>query len=264
MRLVTWNVNSMTARLDFVLDFLTTRGPDIVCLQELKLPDDGFPHLAFEQAGFRALTHGQAQWNGVGVLVRKSVDPEPLVVTAGLADQQALGARLLTVKAAGLSVTSVYIPNGKMTTHRDFKLKLAFLDSLAAYARTCLDPNGDAVIAGDFNLVPADLDTYDPHGHAGRIFHTLDERSRYGHLLEAGFVDLFRAHNPDLQAFSWWDYRAGAFHKKQGLRIDLVLGTRSVAARLKGASIDRDFRKKREGRIPSDHAPVIVDLEDRG
>ncbi len=101
MRLVTWNVNSMTARLDFVLDFLTTRGPDIVCLQELKLPDDGFPHLAFEQAGFRALTHGQAQWNGVGVLVRKSVDPEPLVVTAGLADH------VLSIDQVGPKIASV-------------------------------------------------------------------------------------------------------------------------------------------------------------
>ncbi|NUP12416.1 MAG: exodeoxyribonuclease III [Polyangiaceae bacterium] len=261
MRIVTWNVNSMAARLDFVLDFLQTRSPDIVCVQELKLPDEGFPHLAFEQAGFRALTYGQAQWNGVGVLVRKSVDPEPLIVSTGLPGHEPMGSRLITVKAAGLSVTSAYVPNGKTVAHPDYKAKVAWLGGLADFVEKNLDPNGHTILAGDFNVVPGDLDTWDPVGHVGAIFHTDAERGPLERLRALGLQDLFREKNPDLQSFSWWDYRAGAFHKKQGLRIDLVYGSKSVVSRVREVSIDRDFRKKREGRIPSDHAPVIVDID---
>lgn len=260
MRVVTWNVNSMSARLDFVLDFLGTCNPDIVCVQELKMTDEAFPRLAFEQAGFTALTFGQNQWNGVGVLVKKEADPNPLILSTGLPGHDALGARVITVKAAGLSVTSAYIPNGKTVTHPDYESKLAFLTGLADYVERELDPNADTIVAGDFNVVPADLDTWDAAGHAGHIFHTEAERSRVERLSQLGYEDLFRKQHPDLQAFSWWDYRAGCFHKRQGLRIDLVFGSRSIAARMKGASIERDFRKKREGRTPSDHAPVVVDL----
>lgn len=263
MRLVTWNVNSMAARLDFVLDFLTTRAPDIVCVQELKLTDEGFPHLAFEQAGFRALTFGQAQWNGVGVLVRKSVDPDPVVVSMGLPGHEPMGSRLITVKAAGILVTSAYVPNGKTLAHPDYQAKVAWLDALVDHIERNADPSQPTIVAGDFNVVPGDLDTWDPVGHAQSIFHTPPERRSLERLRSLGYFDLFREKNPDLQAFSWWDYRAGAFHKKQGLRIDLVYGSSSVLGRVKEASIDRDFRKKREARTPSDHAPVIIDLEDR-
>ena len=262
MRLVTWNVNSMTARLDFVLDFLAARAPDIVCLQELKLTDDAFPHLAFEQAGFRALTHGQAQWNGVGVLVRKAVDPEPKIISTGLPGHEAMGARLITIRAAGLSVTSAYVPNGKTLEHPDYQAKVAWLRGLDDYVERRVERGDAAIVAGDFNVVPEDIDSWDPAGHAGDIFHTAAEREGLSRLRALGFVDLFRDKHPDLQAFSWWDYRAGAFHKRQGLRIDLVYGTERVRSRVRDASIDRDFRKKREGRTPSDHAPVIIDLED--
>lgn len=260
MRLCTWNVNSLSARLDFVLDFLAARGPDVVCVQELKLTDAAFPALAFEGVGFRALTHGQAQWNGVAVLVRKAVDPSPEVVQAGLPGQEEQGARLLTVRAAGLSVTSVYVPNGKTLTHPDYQAKLAWLGALGDYAAARLDAREPTIVAGDFNVVPGDLDTWDPAAHAGGIFHTPAERAGLGRLAALGYRDLFREKNPELQAFSWWDYRAGAFHKKQGLRIDLVYGSAPVLARVTDARIDRDFRKKREGRTPSDHAPVLVEL----
>ena len=262
MRVVTWNVNSLNAREDFVLDFLATRKPDIVCLQELKLPDDDIPRLAFEMAGFRPLTFGQSQWNGVGVLVRKSLDPDPVVISTGLPGHEALGSRLITVKAAGLSFTSAYVPNGKTLVHPDYKLKIAWLDGLVAHLEKTLDPASDAVVAGDFNVVPAALDGWDPAAELTKgIFFTDEERSRLTRLAELGLVDVFRAENPELQAFSWWDYRAGCFHKKQGLRIDLILATKSVAARVSACSIDRDFRKKREGRTPSDHAPVIAEIE---
>jgi exodeoxyribonuclease III len=260
MRVAAWNVNSITARLDFVLDFLRTHEPDAVCIQELKLTDEAFPQLAFNQAGYNALTYGQAQWNGVAVLVKTSADANARIVHRGLPGQEAMGSRLVTVEALGLSLTSVYIPNGKSLKHPDYMAKLAWLDSLVTHAAT-LDRGGQSIIAGDFNLCPGDLDSFDPVGHTGHIFHTDAERERFQRLLGLGFRDLFREQHPDLQSFSWWDYRAGCFHKKQGLRIDFVLGTEAVRARLKGASIERDFRKKREGRIPSDHAPVIIDLE---
>lgn len=259
MRVAAWNINSITARLDFVLDFLRTHEPDAVCIQELKVTDEAFPQLAFTQAGYRALTYGQAQWNGVAVLVKTSADANPTIVHRGLPGQEAMGARLVTVQALGLSLTSVYIPNGKSLKHPDYQAKLAWLDALVSHAAT-LDSKGQSIIAGDFNLCPGDLDSWDPVGHTGHIFHTDAERERFQRLLDLGFLDLFREQHPDLQSFSWWDYRAGCFHKKQGLRIDFVLGTAAVRARMTGASIERDFRKKREGRIPSDHAPVIIDL----
>jgi len=261
LRIVTWNINSITARLDFVLDYLRAREPDIVCLQELKVDDDGFPRAAFDAAGYAVATHGQKQWNGVGVLVRKAAGGPPEIVQAGLVGQEAAGGRLLTVRALGLTVTSVYVPNGKSVRHPDFDLKLAWLDTLAGYTRA-LGKDGNAVIGGDFNLCPSDLDTWDPALHAGHIFHTDAERARFRALLDQGWHDVFREQVPDERVFSWWDYRAGCFHKKQGLRIDLLLGTADVAARASAASVDRDFRKKREGRVPSDHAPVSIELND--
>ena len=262
VRLACWNVNSITARLDFTLDFLVTRKPDLVCLQELKIDDEKFPRLAFVQAGYTPLTFGQPQYNGVGVLVRKELDPKPELLTTGLAGQEAMGSRLITVRAAGLRVTSVYVPNGKTLDHPDYQNKLAFLEDRARFAEREAQTGEPVVIAGDYNLCPADLDTWDAARHAGHIFHTDAERERFRALLGHGFVDLFRARHPDLAAFSWWDYRAGAFHKKQGLRIDLVLGNAPVRERLEDAEIDREFRKKRAGLTASDHAPVIVTLRD--
>lgn len=259
MRVVTWNVNSITARLDFVLDFLAARQPEIVCLQELKVDDDAFPRTTFDEAGYHAATYGQRQWNGVAVLVRKEAGPAPEIIQRGLPGQEAAGGRLITVRALGLHVTSVYIPNGKTITHPDFAAKLGWLDSLVAYAAG-LATAGSSIIGGDFNLCPGDLDTWDAARHVGRIFHTEGERQRFSALLELGYKDLFREHLPTERVFSWWDYRAGCFHKGQGLRIDLLLGTDDVRRRVTGAAIDRDFRKKREGRVPSDHAPVLVEI----
>lgn len=256
MRLVTWNVNSLKARVDYVLDFLRTREPDIVCLQELKLPDTEFPHMAFEGVGYTAAVHGQRSWNGVAVLARGPIES----VQVGLPGAEELGARLITAEVGGLSVTSVYVPNGKTVDHPDYGMKLEWLDLLAAYVEGMVGGDLPVVVAGDFNLCPADIDSYDPETFAGTIFHTDEERSGYERLLTAGLVDVFRSTNPDMPGFSWWDYRAGRFHKGEGLRIDLLLAERSVAERAAEACVDRDFRKKREGITPSDHAPVIVDL----
>lgn len=256
MRIATFNVNSIQARLAFVLGWLDARKPDIVCMQELKTTDDAFPREAFEAAGYRVATHGQAQWNGVAVATRGDAE----IVQSGLPGAEEAGARLLAVRSMDTTVVSVYVPNGKTVTHDDFQLKLRFLDALAAYVGRALDPKGRVVIGGDFNLCPGDADTHDPAAREGTIFHTADERTRFARILEHGYVDLYRHKNPDGKMFSWWDYRAGAFHKNLGLRIDLLLGSPSVAAATTEVWIDRDYRKKQAGNIPSDHAPVIADL----
>jgi exodeoxyribonuclease-3 len=262
MLVATYNCNSITARLDFVLDFLETHKPDLVCLQELKVDNDTFPRLAFLQAGYKAVTHGQAQWNGVAVLGRTEAlaGSEMELAQAGLPGQEAAGARLVTARALGVTVTSVYVPNGKYVAHPDYRVKLAWLDALADHLEKTVDPKADVIVGGDFNLVPDDKDSYDPVRFANQIFHTDAERERWRRICGPSLVDLFREKEPDLQSFSWWDYRAGAFHKKWGLRIDFLLGTRSILERCDKVTIERDFRKKRHDRIPSDHAPVIAHL----
>jgi exodeoxyribonuclease-3 len=164
------------------------------------------------------------------------------------------------VRSGGLIVTCLYVPNGKSVTHPDFAEKLAWLDALVAHLGARHDPAEPHLLCGDFNLVPAPIDSWDEARLRGHIFHTEEERSRFRRLLDWGLVDLFRARNPDRVAFSWWDYRAGAFHKGQGLRIDLLLGTRPLAQRLTRAEIDREYRKKKDGLIASDHAPVWAEL----
>lgn len=263
MLVSTFNCNSIHARLGFVIDFLETRRPDVVCLQELKLDDASFPRSDFADAGFTAFTHGQAQWNGVAVLFRTELlsGESAEIVQAGLPGQEAHGARLVTVRALGGTFTSVYVPNGKSVGHADFPMKLAWLDGLADHLDRAIDPGGRAIVGGDFNLVPADLDSHAPDAFRGRIFHTDEERARWAKIKGTRLFDLFREKEPELQGFSWWDYRAGCFHKKQGLRIDFLLGTRSVLERTTKVLADRDFRKKRADRIPSDHAPVLADVD---
>jgi exodeoxyribonuclease-3 len=256
MRVATWNVNGLRARLDFVRLWLRERKPDLVGLQELKLSDEQFPHDAFQAEGYRAATHGQKSWNGVAVLSRAPVE----VVQRGLPGQEELGARLLAVRSGDLEFTTLYCPNGKHTAHADFPIKLAWLDALAAHLERGADAGRRAILCGDFNLCPAEIDSWNEAALAGSIFHTDAERARFARILAAGFVDLFRHLHPDEQAFSWWDYRGGAFHRRQGLRIDLLLATRAAAAGATRAEIDREWRKKKEGHTPSDHAPVVADL----
>ncbi len=263
MRIATWNVNGLRARLDFVLHWLREREPDVVGLQELKLSDDKFPHEVFAELGYQTVTHGQKSWNGVAVLSR----PPVTQVRAGLPGQQELGARLITARigeagaADELSFTTVYCPNGKHVGHDDYPRKLAWFDALRAHWLDHHPPAGAAVLCGDFNVVPEKVDSWHAEDAEGEILHTPDERARISALLDAGLVDLFRERNPDAQAFSWWDYRGGAFHRRQGLRIDLLLATRSALDRVGSVEIDRDYRKKKEGLTPSDHAPVIADLD---
>jgi exodeoxyribonuclease-3 len=257
MRVATWNVNGLRARLDFVLHWLRARQPDVVGIQELKLEDEHFPSAELAQVGYQSVAYCQRGWNGVAILAREPLE----VVRRGLPGQDELGARLLTARVGGIELTTLYIPNGKYVGHEDFPRKLQWLDALAEHLEREHDPERPAVVCGDFNLCPQPIDSWNETLLHGGIFHTDEERSRFRRLLDWGLVDLYRRLLPESRAFSWWDYRAGAFHKNEGLRIDLVLGTPRVAGRAKAAEIDREYRKKKDGLIASDHAPVWIDLD---
>lgn len=257
MLVATWNINGLRARLDFLLYWLNARKPDVVGLQELKLTDEQFPQLELQAAGYRAVTHGQKSWNGVAVLTRQPAT----LVQRGLPGRDEDGARLLSVEVGALRYTSVYVPNGKSVAHEDFPKKLAWLDALGGHLKETVAPEKLHVVGGDFNVVPEAIDSWNEELLSGHIFHTPEERNTIRALLGRGLFDLFRAKNPELQTFSWWDYRAGAFHKRQGLRIDLLLGTRGVLERTRTVEIDREYRKKKDGLIASDHAPVIADID---
>jgi len=256
MRVATWNVNGLRARLAFLEHWLAARSPDMVGLQEIKIVDEQFPHPALEAAGYHAVVHGQKSWNGVAVLARDDLE----VVARGLPGQEALGARFLHVRRADLDFITVYCPNGKHVGHDDFPRKLAWYDALAAYLESRLDPGRPTIVGGDFNVCPAAIDSWDPEEHAGRIFHTDEERARFQRLLDWGLTDAYRALHPDARTFSWWDYRGGAFHRNHGLRIDFLLATAAAMERVRSVEIDRDYRKKKDGLSASDHAPVVAEL----
>jgi len=257
MRIATWNVNGLRARLDFVLHWLRARQPDVVGLQELKLTDEQFPTDVFEAEGYGVVSHGQKAWNGVAILSRKPAE----LIQRGLPGQDQLGARLVTARIGDLHFTSIYCPNGKSLGHEDYPLKLAWYDALADHLAESWDAGSPAVLCGDFNVCPSALDTFDEEKNVGNIFHTDEERLRMRRLLDWGLVDVFREKHPDLKAYSWWDYRGGAFHRGFGLRIDFLLATASAHERVRSVEIDRDYRKKKDGLTASDHAPVIADLE---
>jgi len=257
MRIATWNVNGLRARLDFVLHWLRSRRPDVVGLQELKLSDQQFPLELFAAEGYHVLSHGQKSWNGVAILSREPAQ----LRQRGLPGQEDFGARLISAQVAGIGFTTVYCPNGKAVEHPDFPRKLAWLDALAEHWRSVHADDRAEVLCGDFNVCPAPIDSWNEQALHGQIFHTEAERARFARLRELGLVDLFRHRYPDLQAFSWWDYRGGAFHRRQGLRIDFLLASGALLPRLGEVEIDREYRKKQNGLTPSDHAPVLADLQ---
>ena len=256
MRIATWNVNGLRARRDFITHWLKSREPDVVGLQEVKVSDEDFPHDDFRALGYHAVVHGEKGWNGVAVLSRTPAEAD----TRGLPGREDDGARLLRVRVAGLDFATAYCPNGKTLDHPDFPRKLAWLDALRDYLAGA-DRDAAFVIGGDFNIVPAALDGWQGDAADGSIFCTADERSRYRSLLDLGLTDLFRHLNPEERKFSWWDYRGGSFHRGMGLRIDLLLGSPAVAARVRRVEIDREYRRKKDGRTASDHAPVFADLD---
>jgi len=257
LKLVTWNVNSLNVRLPRVLEFIEKHRPEILCLQETKSPPDKFPHLEFRDAGYEAVDHSAGAWAGVAILAR-----EDLTVgesCAGLAGEPAVDeARWIEAVVDGVRVVSTYVPNGREVGTDTFHAKLAFYEAMID--RAVALRGTPLVIAGDMNVMRADIDIYDPAAFVGSTHVTVDERSRFERLLEEGeLVDAFREAHPDEVGYTWWDYRAGHFHKKLGLRIDYILMSRDVASRLRASGIDRNFRK---GQKPSDHAPLIAYLDD--
>jgi exodeoxyribonuclease III len=258
MLAATWNVNGLRARFDFVLHWLRNRQPDIAMLQELKLTDEQFPYMELEAEGYFAGVHGQKAWNGVAVLSRE----KPLILQTGLPGQELMGSRLIACSVGNIKTLSVYIPNGKSLDHPDFERKLAWIGRLRSFLAECFDPDDSVLVSGDLNLCPTSLDTWNEEALGGTIFHTERERKLFGDLTDWGLHDLYRRLHPDEQAFSWWDYRAGAFHRNQGLRIDFLLATARLAERAVRVEIDRDYRKKKDGLTPSDHAPVLAEFRD--
>lgn len=258
MRLATWNVNSLKARLPRVEAWLAECRPDVVCLQETKLADTSFPAMALSALGYEAAHHGEGRWNGVSLLSRVGLDD----VVAGFADgaPDDPEARLISATCGGVRVMSVYVPNGRALDHDHYAYKLRWLDRLVDHLEATTDPSNPVALCGDFNVAPSDRDVWDPAALVGSTHVSEPERAALGKLMDWGLTDLFRAQYPDSGGlYSWWDYRAGNFHKGIGMRIDLVLGSAPVAERVRWALIDRNARK---GKQPSDHAPLVVELED--
>ena len=256
MLFATWNVNGIRARSLRLAEWLAERKPDVVCLQELKIAEDDFPHLELRASGYQAVLVGQKGWNGVAVVARE----RPELVLRALPGAEDAGARFIVAKACGVEVASVYIPNGKSTAHPDFKVKLAWLESLVRYVETRADRDAPFLLGGDFNVCPTDLDSYGGAMFYGHVHHTDEERALIVRLRDAGLVDLYRQKYPDTVGYSWWDYRAGSFHKNEGMRLDILWATPSLAKRVTETYVDREYRKKGKasGAIASDHAPVIA------
>ncbi len=275
MRIATWNVNSLTAeRIERVAGWLDIAQPDVLCLQETKQTDDAFPALDFHARGYASVHHGEGRWNGVAILSRVGLD-DPV---SGFADGEPADdeARLVTATCGGVRVSSVYVPNGREVGHEQFVYKLRWLARLRAHLQTDVPPAGRSggghgrghggpagpgwrAVCGDFNVAPDDIDLWSPAAFEGSTHVTPEERAAVAELEALGLRDAFREQYPAVEGlFSWWDYRAGAFHKHRGMRIDLVLLSSDLADRVTWALIDRNARK---GQKPSDHAPLFVDVD---
>ncbi len=259
MRLVTWNVNSVKARLPRLLALLRRHQPDVVCLQELKATEEAFPHEALAGCGYQAAVHGQKAYNGVALLARAPLRDVQRGFPGDPAPEQA---RVISADVGGLRVCSLYVINGQEVGCEAYALKLAWLDALLAWLRRDHDPARPLVLAGDFNIIPDDRDAHDPERWRGQNLFSEPERERLRALLGWGLRDLLRQLTDAPGHFTWWDYRAGAFPRGWGLRIDLALATAPVAARCRAVEVDREERKKSAGEgSPSDHAPLVVTLE---
>jgi len=255
MRIATWNVNSLKVRLSRVEEWLAYAQPDVCCLQETKLADGAFPHLAFSALGYESVHHGSGQWNGVAIVSRVGIADVQNGFGEGIdADTDT---RLISAECGGVKVTSVYVPNGRALDDDHYQYKLSWLARLRAHVAQTSEPTDPVAICGDFNIAPDDRDVWDPAAFVGATHVSEPERAALGDLESWGLVDAFRLRYPQDQLYSYWDYRAGDFHQHRGMRIDLVLVSKPLAERVTWAIIDRNARK---GKLPSDHAPVVIDF----
>jgi len=254
MTIATWNVNSIRARLPRVLEWLERRRPDVLCLQETKIVDADFPRAEFEKLGYRIEAFGQRTYHGVAIA---SLRPAGAVARGLPDDAPDADRRVLAADFDGVRVVDVYAPNGTEVGSARFAYKLDWFRRLRAMLEATAKPTAPLLVCGDFNVAPEDRDVYDPDAWRGRLLFHPDERAALRELMAWGLVDAFREHESAGGHYTWWDYRAGAFHRGWGLRIDLMLMTAPLAARCRAVTIDRDARK---GEKPSDHAPVVAEL----
>ena len=281
MRIATWNVNSLKARQEAVENWLTRAAPDILLIQETKLTDADAPVMAFAMAGYQLIHHGEGRWNGVAITARNGMIVSDVVTNFGDGPVRDSGpggagaevtgeddfdpfdeARMIAATIDGIRVVSLYAPNGRVVGSPFYAGKLAWFARLARWIRETTTPDDALVIGGDFNVAPTDLDVWDAAAVHGGTHVSEPERAAFRALLEPGLIDAYRAQRTEPGRFTWWDYRAGMFHKNLGMRIDHLLVSAPVAARVVGAEIDRDARKGPP--VPSDHAPLLIDLDEPG
>jgi exodeoxyribonuclease-3 len=260
MRFATWNVNSLKARLPRVEEFLGYADVDVLCMQETKLSDKTFPALSFQTLGYDSVHHGQGQWNGVAILSRVGIESATTGFGDTHVDPYEGDARVLTANVQSITFVSVYVPNGREVGTDFYERKLHWLATMYDWIDATFAPSDPLVVLGDFNVAPEDRDVWDPKAFVGATHVTEPERKAVTRLQEWGLTDAFRHVYPDEdRLFTYWDYRAGDFHQHRGMRIDLALATKPVVERIRWAGVDRNARK---GSLPSDHAPLIVDLAD--
>jgi exodeoxyribonuclease-3 len=271
MRIATWNVNSLRARLDKVSWWLERAAPDVLLMQETKLADGDVPTDAFARAGYELAHHGEGRWNGVAIASRAGIADvvtnfgQPLrpPATPDVGDDEPLAeARMLSAVCGGIRVVSLYAPNGRVVDSPFYRAKLAWFDCLARWLAEQRDAREPLVLGGDFNVAPTDADVWDAAACHGGTHVSEPERQAFRRLVDWGLIDAYRRHHPEAGRYTWWDYRAGSFHKNYGMRIDHLLVTASVGARTIAAEIDREARKGKP--VPSDHAPLVIDLDERG
>jgi exodeoxyribonuclease-3 len=271
VRIATWNVNSLKARLEKVFWWLERAQPDVLLMQETKLTDADAPAEALRERGYALLHHGEGRWNGVAIASRCGL--EGVVTNFGEAlrpgktedvgdDEPFAEARMASAVCGGIRVVSLYAPNGRSVGSPFYEAKLAWFDRLSAWLASALNPGDPTVLGGDLNVAPTDVDVWDPQACHGGTHVSPPERERFARLVGWGLVDAYRLHHPEEGRYSWWDYRAGNFHKNYGMRIDHLLVSAPLAPRTLWAEIDREARKGKP--IPSDHAPVVVDIDAPG
>jgi exodeoxyribonuclease-3 len=268
VRIATWNVNSLKARLERVTGWLVRARPDVLLMQETKLSDADAPLATFRDAGYTLAHHGEGRWNGVAIASRCGIEDvvtnfgEPLKAAAE-SDAAPLGeARMVAARCGGVRVVSLYAPNGREVGSPFYQAKLAWFARLARWLTEAANPTDALVLGGDFNVAPEDVDVWDPQAAHGGTHVSPPEREAFGVLRRWGLTDAYRLRHPEAGRYSWWDYRAGNFHKNIGMRIDHLLVTRPMESRVLWAEIDREARKGKP--IPSDHAPVVIDLDEPG
>ena len=255
MRIVTYNVNSINARLPNFLRWLAESKPDVVCLQELKAPQDKFPEAAIRDAGYGVIWHGQKSYNGVAILARNSEPQEIRRVLPG--DPDDVHSRYIEATVAGVVIGCLYLPNGNPAPGPKFEYKLRWLNRLLAHAAELLLSGAPVVLAGDYNVIPTEADVYKPERWVDDALFRIEVREAYAHLLKHGWVDSVRTMHPGEQIYTFWDFFRNAYGRNAGLRIDHLLLNAAVAGRLAAAGVERDVRGWEK---PSDHAPTWVEL----